>query len=217
MEKEIVLKKAIFGGFNRNEVINCIAKLQQKAHSAQGNSEELKALEAEVAVLRAQIAEKDAEIERLSAEIKEAEGSLRVSKTSAQLMRESVEYADSYVESARVIADTISEKTNASVDDAKEKVSSLLLDITGISDDVLALYTSLAELKAEYDSFGENPTSEPSEIYLADDGEEMNTDADEPQAGPLDEEQSEPAVPHQDVEEAKELIRKAKERYQNLI
>ncbi|MBR3836455.1 MAG: hypothetical protein IKJ69_06710 [Clostridia bacterium] len=212
MEKEIVLKKAIIGGFDRNEVINCIAKLQEEALSAKGEAEELRSLQSRITELEALIAERDAEIERLSAQIKEAEGSLRVSKTSAQLMRESVEYADRYVESAKVIADNISEKTNASVDDAKEKVSSLLLDITGISDDVLALYTSLADLKAEYDAF-----MDPSEKYLAEDELETPVEGDESQAGPLDEEQSEPAVPHQGVEDPKELIRKAKERYQKLM
>ena len=97
------------------------------------------------------------------------------------------------------------------------KINSILLDITGISDDVLALYTSLADLKSEYDSFGEIPTSESSENYLAEDDKETSVEDDEPQAGPLDEEQSEPAVPHQDVEDAKEIIRKAKEKYKKMI
>ncbi len=212
MDKEIVLKKAMFGGFDRNEVINCIAKLQAEIHNAQTEVEEMKTLQAKVMQLEAQIAEKNAEIDRLSAEINDAQSNIRVSKTSAQLMRESVEYADRYVESAKVIADNIAEKTNSSVDDAKEKVSSLLLDITGISDDVLALYTSLADLKAEYDAF-----MDPSENYLAEDELETPVEGDESQAGPLDEEQSEPAVPHQDVEDTMELIRKAKERYKKLI
>lgn len=212
MKKEIVLKKAIFGGFDRNEVINCIATLQEEALNNKSDPEELKALQATVDELQAQIAEKDAEIERLSAEIQAAESSMRVSKTSAQLMRESVEYADCYVESARAIADEITEKTGASVDEAKEKVNSLLLDITGISDDVLALYTSLAELKSEYDSF-----MDPSENYLAEDEKTTIVEGGESQAGPLDEEQSEPAVPHQGVEEARELIRSVQEKYKQYM
>lgn len=216
MEKEIVLKKAIIGGFDRNEVINCIAKLQAEAHSAQGEIEELKALQLKVSELEALIAEKDAEIERLSAEIAEAESSLRVSKTSAQLMRESVEYADRYVESAKVIADNISEKTNSSVDDAKGKISSILLDITGISDDVLALYTSLADLKSEYDAFGEVSPSASADNYLAED-EETTDKEKEPQADPLEAAQTQNSAPLQEVEDAKDIIRKAKEKYQKMI
>ena len=44
MEKEIVLKKAIIGGFDRNEVINCIAQLQAQALDARGESEEIEKL-----------------------------------------------------------------------------------------------------------------------------------------------------------------------------
>lgn len=212
MEKEIVLKKAIIGGFDRNEVINCIAMLQKEASVNRIDSAEISKLRSKIDELEALIAEKDAEIERLSAEIKEAESKLRVSKTSAQLMRESVEYADCYVESAKILADELTEKTNDSVGSAKEKVSSLLLDITGISDDVLALYTSLAELKSEYDSF-----MDPSENYLAEDEKATDVDGGESQAGPLDEEQSEPAVPHQGVEEARELIRSVREKYKQFM
>lgn len=212
MEKEIVLKKAIIGGFDRNEVINCIAMLQEEAFSNKIDSAEISKLRSKIDELEALLAEKDTEIERLSAEIKEAESKLRVSKSSAQLMRESVEYADCYVASAKILADELTEKTNESVGSAKEKVSSLLLDITGISDDVLALYTSLAELKSEYDSF-----MDPSENYLAEDEKATVVDGGEPQAGPLDEEQSEPAVPHQGVEEARELIRSVREKYKQFM
>lgn len=212
MEKEIVLKKAIIGGFDRNEVINCIAMLQEEAFSNKSDNAEIRHLRSKIDELEMLVAQRDAEIERLSAEIKAAESSLRVSKTSAKLMRESVEYADCYVESAKVIADEISEKTCESIGSAKEKVSSLLLDITGISDDVLALYTSLAELKSEYDSF-----MDPSENYLAEDEKTTVVDGGEPQAGPLDEEQSEPAVPHQGVEEARELIRSVREKYKQFM
>lgn len=208
MEKEIVLKKSIIGGFNRNEVINCIAMLQDEVVKSKNEHAEIKSLQSTIDELKMLVAEKDAEIERLSAEIKEAESALRISKASAQLMRESVEYADCYVESAQAMVDDITEKTSASVDDAKERVNSILLDITGISDDVLALYTSLADLKSEYDAF-----LDPSENYLAEDESETLVEGDESQAGPLDEEQSEPAVPHQGVEEARELIRSVREKY----
>ena len=133
---------------------------------------------------------------------------------SARLMRESVDYADHYVESARILAEDISSLTNARISSAKQTVNDLLLDITRISEDVLALYTSLTELKAEYDSFGED-TPASSENYLAEDEEAVIED--EPQTVPSDAEQNENSAPHRDVEEAMEMIRKAKEKYQKMI
>lgn len=211
MEKEIILKKAIIGGFDRNEVINCIAQLQAQALDAQNEREELERLNRTVAELEAIVAEKDAEIDRLSAE---AQNNSRVSVASARLMRESVDYADHYVESARILAEDISSLTNARIENAKHTVNELLSDITRISDDVLALYTSLTELKAEYDSFGED-TPASSDIYLAEDEETVAED--ECQADPLDAEQDENSAPHRDVQEAMEMIRKAKEKYQNML
>ena len=211
MEKEIVLKKAIIGGFDRNEVINCIAQLQAKAVDNRGEREEIERLSRTVAELEAIVAEKDAEIDRLSAE---SQNSSRISAASARLMRESVDYADHYVESARILAEDISSLTNARISSAKQTVNDLLLDITRISEDVLALYTSLTELKAEYDSFGED-TPASSENYLAEDEEAVIED--EPQTVPSDAEQNENSAPHRDVEEAMEMIRKAKEKYQKMI
>ena len=211
MEKEIVLKKAIIGGFDRNEVINCIAQLQAQALDNRGEREEIERLNRTVAELEAIVAEKDAEIDRLSAE---AQNSSRVSAASARLMRESVDYADHYVESARILAEDISNLTNAKINSAKQTVNDLLLDITRISEDVLALYTSLTELRAEYDSFGED-TPASSDIYLAEDEETVAED--EPQAVPLDAEQDGNSAPHRDVEEAMEMIRRAKEKYQKML
>ncbi len=212
MENEIVLKKAIIGGFNRNEVINCIAQLQNEAYNAQSEREELERLSRTVSELEALVADKDAEIDRLSAE---AQSNSRVSAASARLMRESVDYADHYVESARILAEDITSLTNARVDNAKQTINSLLLDITRISEDVLALYTSLSELKAEYDSFGDQTPVASSENYLAED-EEASIE-DEPQAVPTDEEQNENSASHQGAEDVRDMLRKAKEKYSKLI
>ncbi len=216
MEKEILLKRAVVGGFDRRQVVDCIAQLQKKANEARRELEELKALEEAVASLNATVAEKDAEIGKLSADIAEAEKSRRVSKASAQLMRESVEYADKYVESARLVASDISEKTDMRVADAKEQINSILLDITRISDDILALYTSLTELKAEYDLFGDANHPASPENYLAE-GEATNDEAegdvrtDSPEAA-----QIKKSAPHQGADNAKEMLLKAKEKYRNM-
>ena len=127
MAEEIILKKAVVGGFDRVQVMNCIASLQEEAQNAKSDAEELKTLQATLQELEKTLEEKDAEIENLSADIAETESRLRVSKTSAQLMKESVDYADRYVESAKILAQDITEKTSLKVKEAKEKIDSILL------------------------------------------------------------------------------------------
>ena len=201
MEKEVILKKAIVGGFDRVQVMNCIASLQEEAKNAKNDAEELKTLQATLQELEKVLEEKDIEIENLSADIAEAENRLRVSKTSAQLMKESVDYADRYVESAKILAQDITEKTSLKVKEAKEKIDSILSEVNGLSDDILKLYGNLAELKSEYDAFDEAYPVNP----------EVKEDA------PA--EKAEKTSPEKNTGEAEaiRLIRKAKKKYEKMI
>lgn len=201
MEKEVILKKAIVGGFDRVQVMNCIASLQEEAQNAKSDAEELKSLQATLQELEKTLEEKDAEIENLSADIAEAESRLRVSKTSAQLMKESVDYADRYVESAKILAQDITEKTSLKVKAAKEKIDSILSEVTGLSDDILKLYGNLAELKSEYDAFD----------YAYPVNPEVKNDA------PVEEAEDVPSVKKTDETEAIRLLRKAKKKYEKMI
>ena len=201
MEKEVILKKAIVGGFDRVQVMNCIASLQEEVQSSKNDAEELKTLQATLCELEKVLEEKDAEIEILSANITEAESRLRVSKTSAQLMKESVDYADRYVESAKILAQDITEKTSLKVKEAKEKIDSILSEVNGLSDDILKLYGNLSELKSEYEAFDEAYPVNP-----------------ETRAEAVVEEITEVADEKKKVEtEAVKLLRKAKKKYEKMI
>lgn len=201
MEKEVILKKAIVGGFDRVQVMNCIASLQEEAKSSKNNAEELKTLQATLCELEKVLSEKDAEIENLSANIAEAESRLRVSKTSAQLMKESVDYADRYVESAKILAQDITEKTSLKVREAKDKIDSILSEVTGLSDDILKLYGNLAELKSEYEAFDEAYHVSP----------EIKEDF------PVEETAETPPSKDSGGNDAIKLLRKAKEKYEKMI
>lgn len=215
MEKEFIFKKAMVGGFDRMQVMNCIASLQEQAKNAETEAEELETLRSTLSELEKVLNDKDTEIENLSASVAEAENKFRVSRTSAQLMKESVDYADRYVESAKILAQDITEKTSLKVSEAKEKIDSILTDITKLSGDILNLYADLGTLKSEYDSFGDVYPVAPSENYLAED-EETNVE-DKAQVCSPSAVQTEPSAPLKDEESSLELIRKAKEKYQHMI
>lgn len=155
MENEVILRRAIFGGFDRKQVMEYIAYLHGKSNAVKDELAELSDLKSMVAELEAEIAEKDNMIERLHSAASDAENSTRLNHASAVLIRESVAYADCYVASAKVLARDISDKTQVRVDEAKVKIDDIMDSIGEISDSILELYSSVDGLKDELDGFGE--------------------------------------------------------------
>ena len=153
LENEVILKRAIFGGFDRKQVMEDIAYLHGKSNTVKDELAELSDLKSMVAELEAEISEKDNMIDRLHSAVSEAENSTRLNRASATLIKESVAYADCYIASAKVLARDISDKTQFYVDDATEKIDAIMDSIGDISDTILELYTSVDGLKNEYETF----------------------------------------------------------------
>ncbi|MBP3939530.1 MAG: hypothetical protein IK955_08975 [Clostridia bacterium] len=214
MEKEIILKKAVFGGFDCIQVMNCIADLQKRALEAKKDAEKLEVLQATLSELETVMKNQDDEIADLSASIAEAESKFRVSRASAQLVKDSVDYADRYVENAKIIAQDITEKTSLRVREAKEKIDSILSDIAGLSDDISILYADLGSLKSECDFFEDSYPSSSSENYLA---EDETSAEDEAQVCSPSAVQTEDSAPLKDEEETLKLLRSLKEKYENMV
>lgn len=166
MENEVILKRVLFGGFDRRQVMEYIADLHSKSSADSLELKETEKLRARITELEAEIIEKDNMIDRLKAEISEAENNANVGKTSAALVKESVAYADSYVESAKALARDISSKAYSNVEDAKGRVEGVMTSLNEISDTVLSLYKLMEALKNEYEGF--NDIVEP-EIEQSDD------------------------------------------------
>lgn len=214
MEKEVILKKAVVGGFDCVQVMNCIASLQEKVINAEKEAEELRTLQETLSELENVLKEKDAEINDLTENIAEAEKNSRASRASAQLMKDSVDYADRYIENAKILAQDITEKTSLRVKDAKEKIDSILSDISRLSDDILTLYTDLGNLKSECDSFEDSYPSCLSENYLAEDGASAE---EKEQVCSSSAVQTENSAPLKNEEETLKLLRSLKEKYENMV
>lgn len=155
LENEVILKRAVFGGFDRRQVMEYIAYLHNKQNAVKAELEELEHLKSTVAELEAEIAEKDNMIGRLNTEVEEAGNGTRLGRASATLMKESIAYADCYIDSAKALAYDISEKTNERVDEAKNKIDGIMNYLGDISDSLLGLYSSMDTLKSEYECFGD--------------------------------------------------------------
>lgn len=212
MENEVILKRAIFGGFDRRQVMEYIAYLHSKSNTVKSELAELAELKLTVAELEAELFEKDNTIDRLHREVKEAEGHTRLNRASSALMKESVAYADCYIESAKVIARDISDKTNTCVDEAKDRIEDIMDSIGDISDSILDLYSSVDNLLTEYDNFGD--------IYP-----EAKFDIAVPPISKFEEEaektESETAKPAEESVPAEEsmtqFLRRMEEKYRNML
>lgn len=154
MEKEVILKRALIGGFNRKQVMNYIAYLYERNGEVKQEREKIADLNETLQALRRELTEKENTIDELNRAVAEAEDRTQLARSSAALMQQTVTYTDLYVENARVLAREISKKTADCIETSKEKINSLMDSVSEISDSVYDVYTSLEVLRGEYDDFG---------------------------------------------------------------
>ena len=228
MENEVILKRAVFGGFDRKQVMEYIAYLHSKSNAVKEDLEELEGLKSTVAELEAEINEKDNMIERLNSAIAEAESTTRLSRASATLMKESVAYADCYIESAKELARDISDKTYGFVEEARDKIDGIMDSLGGISDSILGLYSSMDTLKGEYGRFGEvYPEAELGVIYPERNSFAQDSDAEaEQEETPAKEAETkvaaEPVIatesdPFPSEEDMSDFLRRMEDKYRNML
>ena len=72
MDNEVILKKSLFGGFDRKEVIDYINSLQKKARANENSADELEALRKKNEALESELEKSRAEIGELGAQLEEA-------------------------------------------------------------------------------------------------------------------------------------------------
>ena len=137
MENEVILKRVIFGGFDRKQVMEYIAYLHGRSNTVKAELAELSDLKSMVAELETEISEKDNMISRLHSTVTEAENNTRLSRASATLMQQAVEYSNTYIQSASTLACDINNKTKCCVDKAKEKIDCIISSIGEILQELL--------------------------------------------------------------------------------
>lgn len=152
MDNEVILKKSLFGGFDRKEVIDYINSLQKKARANENSADELEALRKKNEALESELEKSRAEIGELGAQLEEARRRSAELDSSDSLIKESMSYADSYIDSARSIARGITEKTARQAEAAEADIDRIMLELGDVSDKVSELYTSLEKLRGEYEA-----------------------------------------------------------------
>ncbi len=154
--QEVILKKTVIGGYDCFEVMNRINALQKKLNIAKKEAEKLSVLQTQADSLRAEIAQKDAEIAELAQVLEDFRVNHSEKLYAEMLAQQTDEYASSYVETARSLAESVADMTNNQISDAKNKIEILQGWLSEVNDMIGELYLSLSDLKKEYRSFNKN-------------------------------------------------------------
>lgn len=218
MQNEVILKRALFGGFDRKQVMEYIAYLHSKSNAVKEELTELSDLKSMVSELEAEISEKDNMITRLHSAVSDAENNTRLSSASNEIMEQAVEFSKSYIKGANALVQDVGDKTKACVKDAQKKIDVIISCIGEISDTVVELYASMDDLKSEYQTFGEIYPN----VNLDNIGSESEIVSETVEASPVETYASEPEEIGEDdtipTEEAMmEFLRRMEAKYKGLI
>ncbi len=169
MDGEVLFRKSVIGGFNREDVMNYIAQIKVEKDALDSTSKKLEAAQKE-------LEERDAVIEKLTAKISEFETQLSEFRQNAQpvksefditadkLMRDSMVYAQRYVDSAELMAKNIREDIIVKVSDADLKLSGMHESVNDLIEKSKEFDATLKEFKADFEaiqsSFEEDKKSE---------------------------------------------------------
>lgn len=149
MEKEVILKKATFGGFDRKEVMEYIGAIQEKLAKTEAKLGELKTMQERIYELEGIIEEKDAEISDLNETIEELENRIAEFEGVDEELEASMASADKSVTDFADAISSMSERiSEASGRGDKKAINDWLRHISGTVGEIGAALDMLSA-KAE--------------------------------------------------------------------
>lgn len=153
MNKEYILKKRIFGGFDRRQVIECLAKLQND-YSEHDKHDEILKLEEKINNLSSSISEKDIELENLRKKLDELDTLYSSNNTSDtfntltqadKIIDTAKKEAEQYIKSA----DSYIKSSNKEFEVLMDKLTRLNNEITEIGSGATRISENLSKVSVE--------------------------------------------------------------------
>lgn len=129
MQQEIILKKNVFGGFNRKQVVDCIEKLQLE-HSDTVSDKELSYIKNKLKIYTEDLDKKNRIIQELKSRLKEADKAI-----SSPTAQESISNADKIILRAKRKAEQITKEAETSIETKRIKAEKLLSKVILINDE----------------------------------------------------------------------------------
>lgn len=141
MNQEIILKKNLIGGFDRKQVIDCIAQLQS-ACSEKVPSADIAEAQNSIDLYTKILKEKINLIDELNAQLNEINNRKKDSLPSSAI--KSIAVANQKVLSAQKQAEEITEALCSDIDNKNKKIDTLFLRLASINDQIKKIKASLS-------------------------------------------------------------------------
>ena len=146
MSKEFIIKKNIFGGFDRRQVIDYLAHLQSQC-TEPGIQDEIEATRNRIKTLLEKIDEKDRMIKSLNEELQSLEN---FNSTSAQADGfESLSEAHKIIENAKTEAEKYINETKQTVKNNNEQFDKIMSRISSLNKEITLIGTNADRISSE--------------------------------------------------------------------
>lgn len=149
MNKEFIIKKNIFGGFDRRQVIDYLAQLQSKCGDS-ATHEEIESTKEKIKVLIEKIEEKDRKIKNLNDELKEL-NSLKLQSEQIDGF-ESLSEADKIINNAKTEAQKYIHETKQTVISHNEQFEKIMTKISSLNKEIELIGTNAGKISSEIEN-----------------------------------------------------------------
>ena len=143
MGKEFILKKNIFGGFDRRQVIEYISQLQSQCQDIQSQTE-IEEIKNKIDSFKKAIDDKDRTISKLNEELEKL-NTLNEKQNAVDSLKGIAE-ADKIISAARAEAEEYITKTKLTYNSNKEKFEALFLKLTSLNAELLRIGTNFENI-----------------------------------------------------------------------
>lgn len=157
MDRDLILKKNIVGGFNRKQVLAYITQLQTSCDTSRSAKAEIDELRQRISVLRELSKEKDKQIASLTTEIDKINSNDIPDEADFEILKRSSEKIDE----ARADADSITATVNEGIKSKEEKISALFERLASINSEISRFSGRISELSDKLDTVPFEPIIEP--------------------------------------------------------
>lgn len=142
MNREIILKKNILGGFDRKQVIDCIAHLKADC-AGKASADEIEAAKTAIDTFTKMISQKDVQIKELKSQLDEIKSSKNDKSPSSAV--KSISEANQTVTSAKKRADEITNTVKADIENKSDKLDTIFSKLTAINKEIERIKNVLSE------------------------------------------------------------------------
>lgn len=148
MSMEFILKKNIFGGFDRRQVIDCISELQSKSVSSDHRNQ-IEVTKSRINEIKKKISVKDVEIDKLNKQLKELTALADMSTDDYSEAYASINEADKIISAAKNEANQYMSETDTYIKKSNKDFESLMNKVHALNNELKVMGKNADHISAE--------------------------------------------------------------------